>query len=267
MKTIFVAFCGGCKPEIDRKGLLQKVQSLLPDYAFHYSVEEDDRFCFCLILNGCPTECRTKEFRWYPNCISVRGEMIGDKVVKEELLPQEVVATIQCPANTTCEILGTDLALTKGKAIMKEIRIHGRGGQGGVTAAGIIGSAAVADGRYAQAFPAFGTERRGAPVLAFCKISDTYIRNRSQVYNPDIVIVLDEGLLSMVDVSAGMKADGIIIINSNKSPEALPLQNSREGGNRRRYQYLPERAGTADREHHHPGDAVCAPRESYDSTP
>jgi pyruvate ferredoxin oxidoreductase gamma subunit len=108
---------------------------------------------------------------------------------------------------------------------VQQIRIHGRGGQGGVTAAVIIGGAAVADGQYAQAFPAFGAERRGAPVLAFCKISDRYIRNRSQVYNPDIVIVFDEGLLSVVDVTAGLKEGGMVIINTEKKAEDFPFSN------------------------------------------
>ncbi|ATW26319.1 pyruvate ferredoxin oxidoreductase subunit gamma [Candidatus Formimonas warabiya] len=108
---------------------------------------------------------------------------------------------------------------------MKEIRIHGRGGQGGVTAAGIIGGAAVKEGKYAQAFPAFGAERRGAPVLSFTRISDTPIRNRSQVYHPDIVIVFDEGLLTTVDVSAGIKENGMIIINTEKKPEDFAFKN------------------------------------------
>jgi 2-oxoacid:acceptor oxidoreductase gamma subunit (pyruvate/2-ketoisovalerate family) len=83
----------------------------------------------------------------------------------------------------------------------------------------------VKNGKYAQSFPAFGAERRGAPVLAFTRISDSAIRNRSQVYNPDIVVVLDEGLMSTVDVSAGVKEDGIIIINTKKKPEDFKFKN------------------------------------------
>lgn len=106
---------------------------------------------------------------------------------------------------------------------MLQIRIHGRGGQGGVTAAYILGGAAVAEGKYAQSFPAFGAERRGAPVLAFCRISDNYIRNRSQVYSPDMVVVLDESLLATVDVTAGLKEGGTVIINSDKKAEEFPF--------------------------------------------
>ncbi len=99
---------------------------------------------------------------------------------------------------------------------MKEIRIHGRGGQGSVTAAELIAVAAFEDGKWSQAFPYFGTERRGAPVTAFARISDRKIRVRSQVYEPDYVIVQDPSLLSSVDVASGLKSDGLIIVNSEK---------------------------------------------------
>lgn len=106
---------------------------------------------------------------------------------------------------------------------MKEIRIHGRGGQGSVTAAELIAVAAFEDGKWSQAFPYFGTERRGAPVTAFARISDRKIRVRSQVYEPDYVIVQDPSLLSVVDVASGMKKDGLVIVNSEKDPSALTL--------------------------------------------
>ena len=106
---------------------------------------------------------------------------------------------------------------------MKEIRIHGRGGQGSVTAAELIAVAAFEDGKWSQAFPYFGTERRGAPVTAFARISDSKIRLRSQVYEPDYVIVQDPSLLSAVDVASGMKKDGLVIVNSEKDPSALKL--------------------------------------------
>lgn len=102
---------------------------------------------------------------------------------------------------------------------MIEIRIHGRGGQGSVTAAELVGFAAHSDGKYAQAFPSFGSERMGAPVMAFARISDKNIRIRSQVYNPNYVIVQDPTLLSDVDVMSGMKEGGLVIINSKKKPE------------------------------------------------
>lgn len=107
---------------------------------------------------------------------------------------------------------------------MKEIRIHGRGGQGSVTAAELLSIAAFADGKFSQAFPAFGVERRGAPVQAFTRISDTPIRLRSQIYTPDYVIVQDATLLETVDVASGIKDDGIIIINTKEKPENLKLE-------------------------------------------
>ena len=109
---------------------------------------------------------------------------------------------------------------------MIEIRIHGRGGQGSVTAAELVGFAAHSDGKYAQAFPSFGSERMGAPVQAFARISDKYIRVRSQVYNPDYVIVQDPTLMSVIDVLGGIKNDGLLIINSKKSPEEFKLDTS-----------------------------------------
>lgn len=97
---------------------------------------------------------------------------------------------------------------------MIEIRFHGRGGQGAVTAAEILAKAAFEDGKYCQAFPFFGAERKGAPVMAFSRISDKPIRRRYQVYNPDYVIVLDETLLEAVNVLSGLKGDGEVIINT-----------------------------------------------------
>jgi len=99
---------------------------------------------------------------------------------------------------------------------VKEIRIHGRGGQGSVTAAELLAVAAFEDGKYSQAFPFFGVERRGAPVTAFTRLSDKKIRLRSQIYEPDYVIVQDATLVSAVDVTAGLKPDGIVIVNSEK---------------------------------------------------
>lgn len=106
---------------------------------------------------------------------------------------------------------------------MKEIRIHGRGGQGSVTAAELLSVAAFADGKFSQAFPAFGVERRGAPVQAFTRVSDSPIRLRSQIYTPDYVIVQDATLLETVDVASGIKDDGIIIINTKETAENLKL--------------------------------------------
>jgi 2-oxoacid:acceptor oxidoreductase gamma subunit (pyruvate/2-ketoisovalerate family) len=102
-----------------------------------------------------------------------------------------------------------------------EIRIHGRGGGGAVTSARLLALAAIAEGKYAVAMPSFGPERRGAPVLAFVRLDKQPIRVRSEVQEPDIVMVLDPGLLCVVDVTAGLRKDGIIIVNSRKSPSVM----------------------------------------------
>lgn len=99
---------------------------------------------------------------------------------------------------------------------MIEIRVHGRGGQGAVTSTELIAVAAINEGKYAQAFPSFGPERRGAPVMAFARISDKPIRTREKVYTPDIVMVLDPTILTIVDVTAGLKKDGMVILNTTK---------------------------------------------------
>jgi len=100
---------------------------------------------------------------------------------------------------------------------MKEIRIHGRGGQGSVTAAELLAVSAFEDGIRSQAFPLFGTERRGAPVTAFVRLSDEQIRLRSQIYEPEYVIVQDASLIGTVDVTEGL--NGPCLINSEKSPD------------------------------------------------
>lgn len=97
---------------------------------------------------------------------------------------------------------------------MIEIRIHGRGGQGAVTCAQIIAIAAFYDNKYSQAFPIFGIERSGSPVAAYVRIDDKKINLRSQIYNPDYVIVLDPSLMNVVDVKEGLKKE--LIINSSK---------------------------------------------------
>lgn len=103
-----------------------------------------------------------------------------------------------------------------------EIRLHGRGGQGAVTSAEILSEAAISEGKYAQAFPSFGPERRGAPVQAFIRISaDQPIRNRSSITEPDIVVVQDPGLLRVVNVTSGLKPGGIVIINTTKTAEQI----------------------------------------------
>lgn len=107
---------------------------------------------------------------------------------------------------------------------MKEIRLHGRGGQGVVTAAELIAQAAFADGKYALAFPAFGSERMGAPVQSFVKISDEAIRARNQIYEPDYLIIQDATLIGAIDVARGLKPGGLVIVDSEKDPQALGLK-------------------------------------------
>ncbi|MEI2732858.1 MAG: 2-oxoacid:acceptor oxidoreductase family protein [Dermatophilaceae bacterium] len=97
---------------------------------------------------------------------------------------------------------------------MFEVRIHGRGGQGVVTAAEVLSVAAFDEGRHAQAFPSFGSERTGAPVVAFCRIADIPIRVREPVVAPDALVVQDATLLHQVDVFSGLKPDGYVLINS-----------------------------------------------------
>jgi len=102
---------------------------------------------------------------------------------------------------------------------MIEIRFHGRGGQGAVTAARLLAEAAFAEGKYSQALPFFGAERRGAPVLAFTRIDSRPIRIRTQIYEPDYVVVLDPSLLEVVNVASGIKRDGLIVLNSKKNAQ------------------------------------------------
>ena len=111
---------------------------------------------------------------------------------------------------------------------MYQIRVHGRGGQGVVTAAELIAWAAIADGRYALAFPSFGSERTGAPVEAYCRIDDQPIRSREPVTEPDLVVVLDPTLLRQRFVFDGIKSGGTALINaagtdtSAADPELMP---------------------------------------------
>jgi pyruvate ferredoxin oxidoreductase gamma subunit len=104
---------------------------------------------------------------------------------------------------------------------MLEIRLHGRGGQGGVTSAELVARAAIGQGSFAQAFPSFGPERRGAPVVAFIRVSDKQIRVREKISEPDMVMVLDPSLLDIVDVGEGLKNGGTVVVNSSASPEEL----------------------------------------------
>jgi len=100
-----------------------------------------------------------------------------------------------------------------------EIRFHGRGGQGAVVASNILADAAFREGKYVQAFPYFGVERRGAPVTSFTRIDKNPIKIKSQVYAPNYIVVLDPTLMDVTDVTSGLNKDGLILINSDKDPE------------------------------------------------
>jgi len=109
--------------------------------------------------------------------------------------------------------------------MLKEIRIHGRGGQGSVTAAELLAHAAFIEGKWVQAFPYFGAERRGAPVKAFARISDEPILVHSQVYTPDYVIVLDHAIYKVVDVTEGLKKEGVLVMNTARKPSEIGLHD------------------------------------------
>ena len=111
-----------------------------------------------------------------------------------------------------------------------EIRWHGRGGQGAKTASLLLADAAFNTGKYVQGFPEYGPERMGAPITAYNRISSERSTVHSNIYFPDYVVVVDETLLSAVDVTAGLKKEGAIVINSSKSPAELrPLLKGYEG--------------------------------------
>ena len=111
-----------------------------------------------------------------------------------------------------------------------EIRWHGRGGQGAKTASLLLADAAFSTGKYVQGFPEYGPERMGAPITAYNRISSERSTVHSNIYEPDYVVVVDETLLSAVDVTAGLKKEGALLINSSKAPEELrPLLKGYEG--------------------------------------
>ena len=105
--------------------------------------------------------------------------------------------------------------MAKGETV--EIRWHGRGGQGAVTSCELLALAAISEGKYGQAFPSFGPERRGAPVQAFNRVSTEPIRVRCAIDQPDVVVVLDPGLLRIMDVPAGLKPEGTLVVNTRKA--------------------------------------------------
>ena len=122
---------------------------------------------------------------------------------------------------------------------MFQVRIHGRGGQGVVTAAELLSVAAFREGRHAQAFPSFGSERTGAPVVAYCRIDDAPIRLREPILAPDVLIVQDPTLLHQVDVFQGLQPEGYVLINSRRSFHDLGLADIEQRYRRERLVTLP----------------------------
>ena len=113
---------------------------------------------------------------------------------------------------------------------MKEIRIHGRGGQGAVMAARMLASAFVAEGKSVASFPMYGFERRGAPVVAFTRIDDKPIWEKTQIYTPDCMVVIDPTLMKLPALFDGLKPEGVLILNSPKQLKTPPNENLKTGG-------------------------------------
>ncbi|NQT07167.1 MAG: 2-oxoacid:acceptor oxidoreductase family protein [Candidatus Omnitrophica bacterium] len=109
---------------------------------------------------------------------------------------------------------------------MIEVRFHGRGGQGSVIASGILAEAAFREGKSIQSFPYFGVERRGAPVTAFTRIDDKYIRIRHYIYKPDCIVVLEPSLVEATNIVDGLKKEGLILINSDWDPDAFSFKKN-----------------------------------------
>ena len=109
---------------------------------------------------------------------------------------------------------------------MFQTRIHGRGGQGVVTAAELMSVAAFIEGRHAQAFPSFGSERTGAPVVSYCRINNKEIRTREPILEPDAIIIQDPTLFNSLDVFQGLKFNGYVLVNSNKNFDELGIKDA-----------------------------------------
>ncbi len=136
---------------------------------------------------------------------------------------------------------------------MIEIRFHGRGGQGAVTSVELLALAAINEGKFAQGFPSFGPERRGAPVMAFCRVDDEHIRLRCKILQPDVVVVLDASLLRIQNPPADLRENGIIVLNTAKSPgrNSPGIRLYPYPGPGGRQQDRPGGSGGAHRQYHH----------------
>lgn len=133
-----------------------------------------------------------------------------------------------------CRVMPAEAAGERVSA-MFQIRIHGRGGQGVVSGAELMSVAAFFEGRHAQAFPSFGSERMGAPVMAFCRIDDKEIRLREPVFDPDALIIQDPTLLHQVDLFNGVRAGACILINSTRSVDEMGLAALTRGTSQLRF--------------------------------
>lgn len=122
---------------------------------------------------------------------------------------------------------------------MLQIRFHGRGGQGVVTAAELLSAAAFSEGKHAQAFPSFGSERTGAPVVSFCRIDDKPIRVREPVMRPDVIVIQDPTLLHQAELFAGLGRDGYVLVNSTRDFGELALDEFVQGFRRDRLLVVP----------------------------
>ena len=122
---------------------------------------------------------------------------------------------------------------------MFQVRFHGRGGQGVVTAAELLASAAFREGRYAQAFPSFGSERMGAPVMSFCRVDGKPIRTHEPVTDPDALLIQDPTLLHQADLFAGLRPGGYVLLNSARSFDELGLADLAVEQDRNRFRTLP----------------------------
>ena len=146
---------------------------------------------------------------------------------------------------------------------MFEVRIHGRGGQGVVTAAEMLSVAAFLEGKHAQAFPSFGSERTGAPVVAFCRIADKEIRLREPIQTPDALIVQDPTLFRALDVTEGLKGNGYLIVNTARTlSEIRSRRRCRSAAGRARHGRARDRAGGEIRRppgaEHRPARRLCS---------
>jgi len=114
--------------------------------------------------------------------------------------------------------------------VVKEIRFHGRGGQGAVLAAWMLAAAFVVEGKHVASFPMYGFERRGAPVVAFTRLDDRQIREKTKIYNPDCLVVIDPSLMTLPTLFSGLKPGGILVLNSPQPLESQPNENLKLAG-------------------------------------